>query len=195
MNNMFRIFIRVYLVIAVVMLTVLASHSCSDTHQKKAPEFHGVDPQLQKIVDEYLSLSTQNNITFENQVTLGIKTIDIKSAPGAVGVCNYGRKWREIEVDKDFWETATKATKYALLFHELTHCYCGRDHDYGDEKPYKSVDELREENDKGIPHEGGGFYDDNCPTSLMYPMVVDDECMKVHYREYFKEMFKRCEPF
>lgn len=181
-----------YLVVAVIMAVVLVSHSCSDLHEKKEPEYHGVDPKLQPVVDQYLRISSQNNIVFSNQVTIGLKEIN---DGGAVGICNYGKKWREIDIDKGFWEQSSDATRYAVLFHELTHCYCGRDHDYGKDKLYKSVEELREETNARKRHEGGGFYEDSCPTSLMYPIVVQDECMIRHYKDYVKEMLDRCEPF
>ena len=191
MTNMFRLFIKVYVILAMV-LAITAVRSCSESHEKTEPEYHGVDPTLQPIVDQYLRISSDNNVVFSNQVTLGLKNIN---EGGAVGICNYGKNWREIDVDKGYWERSSEVTHYALLFHELTHCYCGRDHDYGEEKMYKTVKELRKENEAGIKHAGGGFYEDNCPTSLMYPIVVDDECMIAHYKEYVKEMFNRCEPF
>lgn len=175
------------------MAVTLTVHSCSsDINEKKAPEYHGVDPTAKPVVDEYLRIASHYNIVFNNQVTVGFKTINDE---GAVGICNYGKTWREIDVDKEFWDESTDATKYALLFHELTHCYCGRDHDYGKDEEYKTVKELREENSRGEKHEGGGFYTDNCPTSLMYPMVVDDKCMIKHYQAYVLEMLDRCEPF
>lgn len=193
MFNMIRLFLKLYLIFAIIMFAVLASRSCSsDVHEKKEPEYHGVDPQLQPIVDEYLRLSSENNVVFTNKVTLGMKEID---EGGVVGICNYGKNWREIDVDKGYWDRLPESLQYALLFHELTHCYCGRDHDFAEGKEYKIVKELKEEDAQGIKHQGAGFYKDNCPVSLMYPMVVEPECMNKHYKEYVKEMFDRCEPF
>ena len=191
MNNMFRLFLKLYIIAAVVTL-VATLHSCSEMDVgKKEPEYHGVDPQLKPMVDEYLLLTSRNNIVFNNQVTIGLKDID----DDAVGICNYGKKWREIDVDRTFWKNASDLSKKAMLFHELTHCYCGREHDFGEDKEYKSVEDLRKENKKGLDHEGGGFFPDNCPTSIMYPMVTYDTCMRYHGEYYMKEMLERCEPF
>lgn len=192
MTKMFRLFLKLY-TIAAIVVAILTVRQCSDgIREKKEPEYHGVDPEVQPVLDQFLRISSENNIVFNNRVTIGLKNIN---EGGAVGICNYGKGWREIDVDRSYWESASEATQYALLFHELTHCYCGRDHDFADGKPYKTVKELKEENQNGEKHSGGGFYKDNCPTSLMYPIVVDDECLLLHYDDYKKEMLERCEPF
>ena len=99
MSKIFRLFLKLYIVAAIV-LAVSALHSCSvsQSEGKTEPEYKGVDPQLQPLVNEYLLITSKNNVVFNNQVTLGIKDID---DGGAVGLCNYGKKWREIDIDCD----------------------------------------------------------------------------------------------
>jgi hypothetical protein len=88
--------------------------------------------------------------------------------------------------------------RYILLFHELTHCYCGRGHDFKKGKKYteKRLAKVLEAaifQITGQPQPG--YYEDGCPVSVMYPSVLDDECSKRHYQEYVAEMFKRCKPW
>ena len=161
---------------------------------KIRPEHKGVDPAFKSYVEEYMWLSAQNNILFKKDVTIGFKSLP----EAAVGMCTYGGWFREIDVDPTYWKQTTKITHLALLFHELTHCYCDRGHDYGNGVNYPASSEARLKQAIKWMVEGGprpGFWDDGCPTSLMFPVVVDDICMKEHYREYTTEMFNNCKPW
>lgn len=170
--------------------------SCSTMPVKKHPDYKGVDKRAVQIVNEYLDLAKANGITFSNKVTVGYTAIEQEDV---VGICNYGDKWREIDVDQSYWAGTSDARKHTLLFHELTHCYCTRDHDWGDGKkkyPQKAADRVKEALE--WQKKGGdrpGYWDDGCPTSLMYPDVVDELCYWYHKDEYLKEMFNRCVPW
>lgn len=159
---------------------------------KPFPEHKGVDQRIQKIVDEYKWLSMQKQITFKNSVSIGFKKID---RGNVIGLCTYGPGWREIDVDIEFWLNNGNSEKLALLFHELTHCYCGRSHDWADGREYPAtlqgrIDEAVEWSKKG--GQRPGRFDDGCPSSLMYPIIVDERCFKTHYSHYVNEMFDRC---
>lgn len=169
--------------------------SCSQIELKTHPEYKGVDPRTQAILDEYMWLSAQNDLTFYNKVTIGFKVI---KAGNVIGLCTYGPTWREIDLDINYWNNSTKLSHLALLFHELSHCYCGRAHDYGEHLDYPESEAARRARAVKWQFEGGprpGYWVDGCPVSLMYPVVVDNECMKTHYDEYIREMFDRCRPF
>lgn len=155
----------------------------------------GVDPKVQKMVDEYFWLSTQNHIHFYNKVTVGFKNIN---EGYVVGLCTYGGLFREIDVDINYWNHSTSTSKMTLLFHELTHCYCGRPHDYGRHLKYPEsaatkLIKLIEWKIAGGPRPG--YRKDGCPISIMHPVVLSDGCMMEHYAEYTKEMFLRCDPW
>lgn len=180
----------------IVLLTLLLSvDGCAQPIVKVVPEYQGVDIRTKSLVDEFMWLSTQNNIRFYNLVTIGFKKIN---SGNVVGLCTYGLTWREIDLDIDYWNNSTKSTQMALLFHELTHCYCGRGHDYGKDLPYPETKAGRIARALQWQIEGGprpGYFEDGCPTTLLYPEVVDDDCVRHHYDEYMKEMFDRCQPF
>jgi hypothetical protein len=179
---------------ACTFLLLFCFTSCSASIPVKiAPEYKGVDPRAQNIVSEYLELSRLNHIIFHNPVTVGFKNIQHGDV---VGVCHYGGYFREIDVDINYWNNSTTLSHLALLYHELTHCYCTRDHDYGKEKKYPETEAARIVQAIQWKVNGGerpGHWDDGCPVSLMYPIVVDDDCMQAHYAEYTQEMFDRCE--
>jgi hypothetical protein len=89
-----------------------------------------------------------------------------KIEPPAVGLC-----WRyedtktgvSIEIDPDYWFSATETKKEVLIFHELGHCILGRDHE--EEKLYYTV-----------------------PKSLMFPYVFETPYML--YRSYYVDELK-----
>lgn len=181
--------------VARFIVLLLGFTACSSPHIKIAPEYHGVDERARSLVNEYFWLSKQNNITFTHKVSVGFKVLNDGLA---VGMCTFGPGWREIDIDSNYWYNSTNTTRLALVFHELTHCYCGRDHDYEEGKKYPETEAARVARALKWLIEGGerpGYWDDGCPISFMHPSVVDDECTMAHYNEYLTEMFTRCQPY
>jgi hypothetical protein len=166
---------------------------------KPFPEYSTevTDPQIGSIYREFMDLSKRNNITFKHDVSIGFTKIDDGDV---IGTCSYRMTFREIDLDKDFWSKASWFSKTSLLYHELTHCYCNRDHDFGEGKLYPddSVKYLLQSFFKKTTfsiYKPEGYFDDNCPVSLMHPKLISDDCMRYHYNEYVEEMFKRCQPY
>lgn len=179
--------------ILAILAIFLSSTSCSSIDVKLKPDYIGVDLRARKIYNEFIWLSTQNNIVFKKSVTVGFKVI---KSDTVIGVCNRSPFFREVDLDSNYWMNTSSTSQTALLYHELAHCYCGRDHDYAEglDYPSSAVERLYralEWKAKGGPRPG--YWDDGCPTSLMYPVIVDDDCTLKHYSEYTKEMFDRCQ--
>lgn len=151
------------------------------------PHQKGVNPILTPYVDRWLGLAKNNGLEFKNTVNIGFKKVTID---GAVGLCYYGSKFREIEIDPEYWNRISYISKTVLVWHELSHCYCKRDHDYDKDKVYPTPKEI-ESQGKKIE----GYYKDKCPLSLMYPIVVDELCFVMHSDDYAREQFQRCEPY
>lgn len=165
---------------------------------KEKPEYTGVDRLIKPYVDEYMELSSRNNIVFDNKVTVGFKNI----GHGAViGLCNKNEDFREVDLDINFFMTASELRKKALIFHELTHCYCGRGHDYDAEKPYSEnpfalmIQSIGNNIPWTLKRSNPGYFEDGCATSIMHPFIQDDPCLEKHWDHYIKEMFNRCEPY
>ena len=175
------------------LLLSLSLTTCSSVHIKTAPEYKGVDPRVINLVNEYKALAKIQGITFKKEVTVGFKIINDGNA---VGLTTYGDGgWREIDVDAGFWATSDAITHIVLLFHELTHAYCGRGHTYGNAIPYKEADEIEKDLKKGKLDLTKGYYKDYCPLSMMYPIIVPKDCVTNHYSDYVIELFNHCVPF
>lgn len=160
--------------------------SCAEIGKVRlVPKYEGVDPQLAPYADEWMNLAKDNGITFKNKVTIGFEKIN---RGYVVGQCWYGGFWREIDIDFGYWTNLDQNEKDSLLWHELSHCYCGRSHDYGKDKPYG--DDV--EKAYGV---ADGFMVDGCPKSLMFPEVVNSFCFQLHSDYYEKEMFEGCKPW
>ena len=179
----------------IAFLVNFSCQSCATIDIKQFPEYKGVDPRAASFVKEYKELAKIQGITFKNDVTIGFKKIN---SGNVIGICTRAPGWREIDLDLDFWASSTQISRMSLVYHELSHCYCGREHDWGTGKPYPetSADRAKEVLDalakNKIPP---GRYEDGCPLSFLYPVILDDNCVLAHYDDYIKEMFNRCEPY
>lgn len=187
-----------------ILLLICAVASCAKPpikHEVKEKQMFTAeitDPELKTITDEFFKLSKRNNIEFTNKVSMGFSKIDRGSV---IGTCTYQETFREIDFDSDYWSRATWLEKVALVYHEMAHCYCERDHDFDDGKMYPDnsfkaiIQSWLAKTPPMTPMRPPGYLDDGCPKSLMHPTIIDDQCMKDHYDHYVKEMFERCEPF
>lgn len=193
---MVRILTRLYLCFCCVFL----ARAAIDHHEvKKAPEYKNIDPKLEELLKSYKEEATKRGIKFTKPLTMGFKDIDDGNV---VGLCTYGDDWREIDVDKKFWKKSNALTRKTLIYHELTHCLCTRGHDFGKDANYPEGVMAKILND--IPQHfrfymlydpPPGYYDDGCPYSIMHPVVIDNQCMKDHKKEYAEEMWQRCKPW
>jgi hypothetical protein len=171
----------------VILLTLLFSCAINIGEIRKTPEYKGVDPEIQPYVDMYMELAKEHNVKFKHVVTVGFKQINDGAA---VGLTNYGLGFREIDIDSLYWQYGTTRTgRIGLLFHEFSHAYCYRDHDYN-KKEYGDSEEVRKH-----PPGPDMMYPDSCPKSIMYPIVLEDRCFVDHYLEYEDEMFANCKPY
>lgn len=193
------------------ILLILILFFCSNCSQpgikgetlKKTPSHSAeiTDPELKIITDEFFKLSKRFNVTFTKKVSIGF--VDLKKyKEKAIGLCTYGRGWREIDLDEKYWSKASWLSKIALTYHELAHAYCYRDHDWaeGEEYPDPERQAFMDVFNPPYPpmsfiYKPEGFFEDMCPLSLLHPTIIDDDCTKKHYAHYVKEMFERCKPY
>ena len=183
-------------IVFIGVLTLISLTQCTTSDIKLTPEYEGVDPRVSQLVNEYKELAKIQGITFKKDVTIGFKKINDKSI---IGLTTYGLGWREIDLDSDYWYDykTSSMSRMVLVFHELSHAYCDRCHDYGkDGDKYLETEEERIKQAKewiGLPP--GRYINDACPLSLMYPTVLTDDCTLAHYNDYIQEMFLRCKPW
>ncbi len=94
----------------------------------------GIDPVLQSYYDKFerLRLQYSDPVVRSTYVPIYVpaKFVAVADAdnPLAVAVCISGIGWQYIRVELDYWRTATRWEREALVLHELGHCILGRDH-------------------------------------------------------------------
>ena len=169
-------------------LLFLAIVSCADLFLtvRKIPNYKDVDPAFISYYNEFMDLATLHGVKFSHNITMGFT--DIKQEH-VVGITNYGVGFREIDIDSTFWWSASRTSRVVLEFHELTHAFCGRDHDYHGES-YGDGEDARKNHPKKDM-----VFEDGCPRSIMYPLVLDDRCFVDHYNELTSEMFEGCNAY
>jgi Putative phage metallopeptidase len=199
-----RLIFRVFVILVSIAIThkIIMSEIEPPLKSKPAPEYKTIDPLLAPIVNEYKSLADKKGIKFTNQVTIGFTDIKHKDI---VGLCHYGSNFREIDIDRKYWGEITENEQKELVFHELTHCYCLRKHDYDEGKPYPEAKQSKyvrghQPVPRMPPYKDAffispGFLIDGCPASIMYPYVLNDACYEKNKEYYDSEMFNRCQPY
>jgi len=148
-----------------------------------------------------MELAVVRGIVFNRDVTMGFANTQSDASGGVIGICTYGHRWREIDIDEKFFKSRGYLQTKALIFHELTHCYCNRNHTYGSKTRIqypdgifeKIIEKLRTEIDETeIPETERPYFEDGCARTLMHPVVVSSTCMFNHYDHYVDEMFNNC---
>lgn len=185
-----------------ILLIALLSVFLSCAHQKhlmpkQSPEHHGIDAGLAPHINDYIARAKARGKVFKRPITGGFKSID---RGDVIGLCTFGDNFREIDIDTPFWKNASFAQQKVLVFHELTHCLCTRGHDYGKGKDYPTnfISKMFNDMKFHIPFKAEidpGYFPDGCGTSIMTPVIADDECIQIHEVHYMNEMFDRCEPY
>lgn len=151
--------------------------------------------ELTRLTQEYVNLAAGRNVYFTNNpFSIGFKTIDERNV---IGVCTWRAFSRNVLIDPSFWADATETTRKILVFHELTHCLCNREHDYGDSIPYldPQIEKIVKNSRLDLSSVRSGYFNDGCPVSIMHPVMIHDGCTELHEEEYLKEMFNHCNPW
>jgi hypothetical protein len=180
----------------IILALMVYGPSAREEEASNQPKYSKTDEKLQIYEDIYIDLARKHNIKFTHSVYAGFTVI---KQGLIVGMCHYTSHYREIDIDQPFWEKTEEDTRRTLMFHELTHCLCGRDHDYGLNKPYidPKYEEIVQRCMPRIPLwvNYPGYFVDGCPLSLMSPTLPTLDCIKIHGAEYEEEMFDRCKPY
>ena len=189
-----------WLVLDLVIFTYGCGSDKPTIEPRNKPIHVGIDPRAKPLIRQYVDLAKTHGVKFTRRLTVGFTDIKAESGGGSrvVGICFYGKNFREIDIDNNQWNTHSPISLKNLIFHELTHCLCGRGHDYGDGEAYPSI-EIEEIlsflNRWPFYAAKPGRYADGCPLSIMYTHVLSDRCLEEHQKDYFKEMFNRCSPW
>lgn len=88
-----------------------------------------VDPALAPYVIEYKTLLDKycENGNYNKSNFYSIKMLD-KMENDHIGVCYRKINGYNIEINKEWWDTAEDADRKQLMFHELAHCLIDKEH-------------------------------------------------------------------
>lgn len=185
------------MVLTVWALLLIGCDNSPSRPPRLKPLAKGIDSRAFPIVLKYVILAHKNNVHFTKP--LSVRFTDIPGG-SAVGTCWMAKNFREIDIDTNYFysKSLTDETREELIFHELTHCLCNRLHDFGAGEEYTPIplefmDEFFLKYMK-VP-KPGRYKDSFCPTSIMFPHVLWEKCVREHQQEYYKEMFNRCKPW
>ena len=180
--------ILILMTILVCSSTTLISCMVMNNDIRLIPAFGSVDPKLEKYVASYESHFTEEmrKRFARYKLTMGFEF----EHGDVVGQCFYMQPGVvEVGINERSWKYESESERENLVFHELTHCLCGRDHDhhfgkYRDRHHLYNLELIKE----------NGLMADGCPTSIMYPIILPYDCYDVHHAHYMKEMTERCDP-
>lgn len=159
--------------------------SCTSTGIRISPKHSSISPELVPYLDKYKYLGKKRGIVFSRDYSAQITEIDYMNKPSVIGLCYRGVNFREIEIDKRFFNKSSIIERFFLVSHEATHCICNRKHDFDNGKLYT-------ENNVKSPETQ---LKDGCPKSIMSLYLPSRSCLEKHYEYYSDEMFNRCTPW
>lgn len=181
-----------YLILLSFIVLSLVS-SCGAKDKK----FDNIDPNLAPLINEYKSQLSDKlklpKISIAPRLTAGFS--DKFDDTETVGIC---KSWydndSEIEILKSFWEKSDEKTRAVLVWHEVTHCVCNRNHTHaGGAYPEPKDGLFSLTGLSGAELEKKGYFSDFCPTSIMHPYILSHYCIVKHWDHYKLEMLEGCE--
>lgn len=168
----------------ILLAFLLGYSSFAFFFEKESPE--KVEKELIPYLEDFRELTSPHY----NEIILEYLKIHKKELKGK----NVGECWlftstggSRIYLDSKFWETSSPERREVLILHELGHCLCRLDHNYY-EGTYDKSD--LEEGETG--NYKNGYLPDQCPVTLMHPVVLDSDCFKKHRELYRYELRLRC---
>jgi hypothetical protein len=147
-------------------LIIFVAISCSN-FIKFTGSHKAVDPELKKYVYDF-----SKEVKKLHKVRIGFKDITLKIGKGnIIGMCTFSvyPLGPEIDIDRGYWKQATSLERRALIYHELTHCYC-----------------------TSLLHDESIMPNDSCPASIMYPSSFDEQCLEQYWYEYIIDLRQIC---
>jgi len=87
-----------------------------------------VDPNLESYFDSFEAAALARGIEVD-LTKAGIEALLVPINDGAViGKCSSSASSKKISIDSYYWKTANRLERELVVFHELGHCFLGRDH-------------------------------------------------------------------
>lgn len=151
-----------------------------------------IDKAFQPFVDDFIR-DSHGIVKKQDFAQAEIKFEELGYTSKNGGVIGYCTKWWQdyfvVEIDRVRWSDVDEPDRWQLIYHELGHCICNREHTI----PIGTLGFLKFLERNGIKHVRYEKYEDGCEKSLMHPYDVATYCVHAHRTDYLKEMFDHCE--
>lgn len=146
----------------IVLITILSGYQDSRFINK----YSDVHPELKYYVDKFVKFS-DGVLDAEDLdgLTMGFADLPKDNKKRTLGRCFL--LLNEVEISRNFWNTASEGQRMYLVFHELGHCTCFIMH---------KNEEL----------------EDGCPSHLMHEEFPEERCIFNHWDRYVSELYKDC---
>lgn len=167
----------------IILVVILICVSCSKF--KIIKEYDNVDPEFDSYVEEFAQVSDGKYSPERlNSLTIGFTS---KFEEEVYAVCNQAFNVNEIDVNRNWWKSASYQDRYQVMMHEMGHCVLQRQH--SDFPGGSIVHELEK-----LCNSIGLFKSvpellDYCPGSLMSADMVSTFCLQKHDKYYINELF------
>jgi hypothetical protein len=148
-----------------------------------------IDPEFMDFVNDFV-IRSEGQIGNAHVRKLSMQFANLEGS--TIGVCYWQRPWEpyiRVEIDRAYWHTEDVFHQWSLIFHELGHCLCNREHTLNPRSwVVQWLDSLN------IRHQRHWTFPDGCPRSVMNPTDFSSECVAQHQEEYIREIFSGCQP-
>lgn len=118
-----------YFIFILPIVTISCLRDAPFQHQEPQPLYPNVEEALWPYFTDFEREGRARGLDI-NLVQAGISaSIQEINEQHVAGLCSY-RSYRpnEITIDKSFWNRSNALFRELIVFHELGHCYLGRDH-------------------------------------------------------------------
>lgn len=111
--------------LSVFSLLLLLLVSCDDLFDGG----EGVDEELQPYIDAFVDEAASRDIAIDfDSIQISAQLMFIRQR-GVAGLCRRNQDpTNAIEISSSYWSRATELEREFVVFHELGHCYLGREH-------------------------------------------------------------------
>ena len=116
-----------------VVLVVIVFGSCQGDDEeitiRNQPAYPNVEAELQPYFMRFESEGLDRGLLIDLSATGIIGVIQEIEEENVAGQCSYSQHQPNlVRVDEEFWIGASDLSKEFIVFHELGHCFLGRDH-------------------------------------------------------------------
>jgi len=123
----------IILFVSLITIGACIEEDISVTEEQSVQEFPLVDEALWSHFVAFEEAAEERGLQVELNATTIRGTIEEIHEEDIAGTCTYGGRtnFRDVVIDESFWDNSSFLAREYIVFHELGHCFLGRDHEEG----------------------------------------------------------------